>query len=297
MNETVTRIIAQIFSGIAYGSIYGLFALSIVFLYRANRLFNLAATELATFFTICMFLLLKHMSYLPAFLITVVLAFFGGIFLHFGLMRIVTERKNVLHSNETVITIGIFTILNSFSSLLSEEPERFPTPFAQSLVEIWGVNVPFHSFVILGFAILIVLILFIFLRFTKMGLIIEATAENIVGARLRGIKTSNVLAIAWGMTTAVSVVAGILIAPVLFVSPFMLTQVFAYALIAVVIGGLESPFGAVVGGILVGVVENLSTNIGFIGSELKFISVFVLLLVVLIVKPRGLWGREEHRRV
>lgn len=294
----VNKIFAQIISGIAYGSIYGLFALSIVFLYRANRLFNLASTELATFFTICMALLMRHMKYTLAFGITVVLAFFGGCLLHFGLMRIVTERKNVLHSNETIVTIGLFTILNSLSSFLfSDEPEKFPTPFPESLIKIGGVVVPSHSFVILGFALLIVVGLFVFLRMTRMGLIIEATAESIFGARLRGIKTSNILALAWGLATAVSVIAGILIAPILFVSPSMLTHVFSYALIAVVIGGLESPFGAVLGGILVGIVENLATDISFFGSELKFLAVFLLLLVVLVVRPRGLWGREEHRRV
>jgi len=297
MSESFTRILAQTISGIAYGSIYGLFALSVVFLFRANRLFNLAAAELATFFTICMFYLLKHMSYLPAFMITVVLAFIGGVMLHFGLMRVMTERKHVLASSEMVITIGLYTILNSLSSILSEEPERFPVPFSQSVVNFWGVNIPSHSFVILGFAFLINLGIYLFLRMTKMGLIVEATAENLVGARLRGIKTSNILAMAWGLTTAVSAVAGILIAPVLFVSSSMLTQVFSYALIAVVIGGLESPFGAIVGGIIVGVVENLAINVGFIGSELKFLAVFFLLLVVLVIRPRGLWGREEHRRV
>jgi branched-chain amino acid transport system permease protein len=125
----------------------------------------------------------------------------------------------------------------------------------------------------------------------------EATSENIVNARLRGIKVSNILALAWGFATAISVIAGVLIAPALFVSPGMLREVLSYALIAVAIGGFESPFGAIVGGVLIGVVENLATNFGFIGSDLKFLAVFFLLLVMLVVKPRGIWGREEHRRV
>ena len=297
LSDTLTKYTAQIISGIANGTIYGLFALSIVFLFRANRLFNLAATSLATFFAICMFFLLSHMGYFLAFAITMVFAFCGGLILHFGLMRIVTERKQVLHSNETVVTIGLFTILNSLSSLLSDESQRFPTPFHESMFQLWGVNVPSHSFVILGFAILTVFALYLFLKFTRIGLVMEATAQNLTGARLNGIKTSNVLALAWGLTTAVSAAAGILIAPVFFLSADMLRNVFSYALIAVVIGGLESPFGAVVGGIVVGVVENLSTNLAFIGSELKFLSVFFLLLLVLVIKPRGIWGREEHRRV
>jgi branched-chain amino acid transport system permease protein len=213
-------------------------------------------------------------------------------------MRLVTERKNVLHSNETVITIGLFTILNSLSAFLfSDEAERFPSPISQSMIPVYGIKIPSHSLFILGASALIVITIFIFLQFTSLGIMMEATAENLTCARLRGIKTSNLLAISWGMTTAISAVAGILIAPVLFVSPAMLTHVFAYALIAVVIGGLESPFGAIVGGILVGVIENLSTNIPFIGSDLKFLAVFILLLFVLAVRPRGLWGREEHRRV
>jgi branched-chain amino acid transport system permease protein len=298
MHPIYEKLLAQIFSGIAYGSIYGLFALAIVFLYRVNRLFNLASTELATFFVILMFFLLKHFSYAPAFIITLVLAFVGGCGLHFGLMRVVTERKNVLHSNETVITIGLFTILTSLSSFLfSDEPEKFPSAIKDSLINIGGVNVPSNTFIILGFALLVAIIVFIFLKFTPLGLLMEATAENIVNARLRGIRVSNILALAWGLGTVISVSSGIMIAPVLFVSPGMLRQVFSYALIAVAIGGLESPFGAIVGGILVGVVENVSTNFSFIGSELKFIAVFMLLVFMLIVRPRGLWGREEQRRV
>jgi branched-chain amino acid transport system permease protein len=297
MHPIFDKIFAQIISGIAYGSIYGLFALSIVFLFRANRLFNLASTELATFFVVCMFFLLKHMSYFPAFALTVVFSFVAGCCLHFGLMRIVTERKNALHSNETVITIGLFIILNSLSAFFfSDEPKKFPTPFSESLVSLGGIKVPSHSFLILGISLVIAFSFFLFLHKTRLGLIMEATAQNTMSARLRGIKTSNMLALAWGIATAISVISGVLIAPVLFLSPGMLSQVFSYALIAVVIGGLESPFGAIVGGILVGVVENLATDIGFIGSELKFMAVFFLLLVVLVVKPRGLWGREELRR-
>ncbi len=298
MNPIYEKILAQIISGVAYGSIYGIFALSIVFLYRVNRLFNLASTEIATFFVICMYFLMKHMSYLLAFALTIILAFIGGCSLHFGLMRVVTERKNVLHSNETVITIGVFTILNSLSSFLfSDEAQKFPSPLPERVLNFWGVNVALNTLAILGFAVLIALALLFILRLLPIGLLMEATSENIVNARLRGIKVSNILALAWGVATAISVTAAVLIAPALFLSPGMLRQVFSYALIAVAIGGLESPFGAVVGGVLIGIVENLSTNFEVFGSELKFLAVFCLLLVMLIVKPRGLWGREEHRRV
>ena len=156
---------------------------------------------------------------------------------------------------------------------------------------------PLHSVVVISATLLIVLALHLFLNRTQLGLLMEATAQSNMGARLRGIKTSNILALSWGVATMLSVVAGVLIAPILFVSPTMLTHVFSYALIAVVIGGLESLFGAFVGGIIVGVVENFASNLEFIGSELKFVAVLVALFLVLIVKPRGFWGRAEHRRV
>ena len=296
--SNLTFYLSQIIDGIAYGSIYGIFALCIVLLYRANKIFNFAQTELATLCTIGMFFLMKHFSFGVSFLITLVVSFLGGVFLHLTVMRFLTERKETVHASQTMITIALFSISSSVSAyILGDEQQAFPSMFGNESFNLWGVGISHLSVGLLCITILMVSIVYFGFKYTRIGLLLEAIAQNTAAARLRGIHASNLLALAWGMSVLMSAICGILLAPTLFLSPSMLTGVFVYALIAVVIGGLESPLGAFVGGIIVGVFENLVTNISFIGSQLKFVSIFVLLVFVLLVRPRGLWGRAEGRKV
>lgn len=289
---------AQVVDGIAYGSIYGLFALSLVLLFRSNKLFNLSLTEASTLMVAFMAFLLRKISYFPAALLTIAAAFFFGCFLHVGFMRIITERRKVLHSNESIMTIGFFTIFNSLSHfVIGDEPQPFPAPFGTDMISIFEIGISTHSIIIVVASILVAILIFLGFEFSQLGLLFEAVAENIMAARLRGIPASRVLAFAWGLTTVISTVGAILMAPVLFLTPDMLGSVFVYSLIAVVIGGLQSPWGALFGGVIVGVVENVAGGISFIGSELKFVVVMALLIAVLVFRPRGLWGRSEARRV
>lgn len=290
--------LSQVFDGIAYGSIYGIFALSIVILYRSNKLFNLALTEMATLCAIGMFFLLKYFSFGIALTLTLIFSFMAGSILHLLIMRFLTERQNKNHSGQTIITIGFFSVFNSLSSyIFGDEPQPFPTPFGSENFSILGVNITYLSLGILAVTCGLVGLIYAAFKFTKIGLIFEAVAENEQAAKLRGIHVSNVLAIAWGLTLMAGATGAVLIAPALYLSPSMLTSIFAYALIAVVVGGLESPLGAFLGGILVGIIENLSSNIQFIGAELKFVVVVLVLIIILIFKPRGMWGRKEGRKI
>ncbi len=294
----ITFFVANIISGLANGSIYALLAISLVLIYRSNRLFNFALPQIATLMVICMFLFMRHMSYGLALACILVTSFTVGILLHLGVMRVITERKHVLHSSETVVTVGLYTIFNSLTIyFFGDEPEKFPTPFNESFVDILGAQVSFHSILTLAVCLIVSGILFYFFKYTRLGIILEATSESPTAARLRGINVSNVLAFAWGITIVLGVIAAALIAPVLFISSSMLASVFIYSLIAVAIGGLESPFGALIGGLFLGVFENLISLVPFVGSDLKFVSVFCFLMVFLAIRPRGLWGREEQRRV
>jgi branched-chain amino acid transport system permease protein len=287
----------NILSGITFGTVYGLLGMSIVLLYRTNHLFNMAQTEIATFTVITMFFLLKKMSYGPAFAATLVISFFLGMFLHIGVMRIITERKNVQKTSATVITIGLFSIFNAMSFyFFGEEPEPFPALWPSKSISMFEISIQYGEIVMVICAILTIIAIMAFFRFTKLGLALEAIAENESAARLRGVRTSNYLAVSWGITFVLSAICAIFLAPTLFLTPIMLTHVFAYSLMAVGIGGLESPFGAMVGGILIGVVENLSSNWAVVGSDLKFVAVNLTLVMILIVRPRGIWGRREQRR-
>lgn len=291
------EIAENIISGVSFGTIYGLLAMSIVLLYRTNHLFNVAQTEIATFTVVFMFFLLKKMTYGPALVATLIFSFVLGIVLHVGVMRVITERKYFQKTSASVITIGLFSIFNSLSFyFFGDEPEPFPAMWPQKSISMFDVSIQYGELCIAACAVLTIIGITLFFKFTNLGLTLEAIAENNEAARLRGVRTSNYLAISWGITFVLSTLCAVFLAPSLFLTATMLTHVFSYALMAVVIGGLESPFGALIGGIAIGVVENLASNWPLIGSELKFVAVNVMLVAILIVRPRGLWGRLEQRR-
>lgn len=289
--------LSQIIDGIAYGSIYGLFGLAIVFLYRANKLISFAQTPIAVLCAIFMWELLKYCSYWPALIITLVISFLFGSLIHILVLRWATEKRQMKLS-QPVITFGLYIIFGNISSyIMGDVAQSFPSMFGDSIFEFKGITVSFQNIGIIGVTLSLVFLIYLFFRFTNLGLKFEAVSENFVAARLKGIRVSNILAIAWGMATMIGALGAILIAPVLYLSPSMLLGVFGYSLFSIVIGGLESPFGAMFGGIIIGVTENLSSNIDFIGSDLKFVAVMTLMILVLILKPQGIWGKLETRRV
>lgn len=291
--------VPQLLSGIAYGSIYGLLGLSIVLLYRANHVINLASTEISTFVVVLMYFMInKQIGYWPSFILAVITGFFIGLLLHFLLMKRNSERHSLQRGAEFLTTIGLFFIFNSLSGyLFGDEPKRFPMPVSDGHMNLLSFDIAYKSIFIFGTTAICVLGVFVFFKYTNIGLMFESVAEDMQVARLRGIRASYVLAIAWGLNSVFSVIAGIIIAPSLFLSPSMLITVLGYALIGVGIGGLESPLGAWIGGMIVGLVEVIASNIPFIGSELKFVGVTFFLVLYLLILPRGLWGKLETRKV
>jgi branched-chain amino acid transport system permease protein len=213
-------------------------------------------------------------------------------------MRFITEKKVVAKHNEAHLTIGLLAVFDGLSNFaFGDEPSGFPSLFSTETVALGGLNVSIQAIGIIAVSWIGIGLVFLFFRFSNVGLKMEAVAENMMAARIRGIRASNILAFAWGLATCLSVCAGILIAPVVFAYPLMFSNIFSYSLIAVVIGGLESPFGAVVSGVLIGIVENIGSQFEFIGSELKIAVVFILLIVVLIIRPTGIWGKSEGRKI
>ena len=291
--------IACIFEGITFGCIYGLFGLGIVLLFRANKFFNFAQTQIVAFLMILLVLMVEHIP-LPIviFIIGPLFGFASGFILHFGLMRFITERRTGLESGQMIVTFGLLLMFGNLSSfVLGDLPRKFPSLFKGGSVSYLGVSFSYDSIGIIVVSTVVMAATMIFFSKTQMGLKMEAIAENMTAARLRGIRASNVLALAWGLTGLLGIIGGILIAPKVFVSPQMLTHVLVYSLIAVVIGGLESPSGAIIGGLAIGVLENLAANLEFVGSELKFAVVFCFMVLCLITKPFGLFGKPDFRRV
>jgi branched-chain amino acid transport system permease protein len=213
-------------------------------------------------------------------------------------MRFITERKAGLESGQMIVTFGLVLMFGNLSSfLLGDLPRVFPSFFAGKTIEFKGAVFSLDSIAIILVTSLVMTLVMLFFSKTNMGLKMEAVAENIMAARLRGIHASNVLAFSWGIIGLMGIIGGMLIAPKIFVSPQMLTHVLVYSMIGVVIGGLESPFGAILCGVGIGVIENIAANVGFIGTELKFGVVFLVLVVCLIIKPYGFFGKKDFRRV
>jgi branched-chain amino acid transport system permease protein len=196
-------------------------------------------------------------------------------------------------------TIALLVILNGLAAWIwSPELKFFPSPFPNGSWVIGGVHISKGDVGTLGVTIGCVVLLALFFRFTKIGLAMRAGALNPAAARLLGVRTTRLLALGWGFAAALGAVSGMMIAPSAFLEPSMMQAILIYAFAAAVLGGLQSPVGAVVGGLLLGVTLNLlGTYVHFVTSELRLPVALAVLLVVLLLRPAGLFGRAIVRRV
>jgi branched-chain amino acid transport system permease protein len=288
--------INQIVSGISTGAIYACIALAIVMIYQAIDHLNFAQGEMATFSTFISWQLMQWgMPYWWAFVVTIVFSFVAGIALERVLFRPLAKAPILTN---VAGFIALFSIINSCSGLIWDFTiKQFPTPFGSA--PFFGSRlISTHQAGMIGVTVLMLIGLYLFFQYTRVGLAMRAASSLPESARLVGINTSWMIALGWGMASAIGAVAGILIAPVVFLEPNMMLGVLVYGFAAAVLGGLTSPLGAVVGGFLVGVVENLcGTYIPGAGNELKLPIALALIVCVLIVKPAGLFGRPIITRV
>jgi branched-chain amino acid transport system permease protein len=288
----------QVVGGLAQGAIYGSLALALVLIYKATEVINFAQGEMAMFTTyICWSLITHHgFSYWWAFAATVAIAFVGGV----GIQRVVIrplERASVL--TVVMATIALLVIFNGLAGWIwSPQIQFFPSPFPTATWVIGGVHISQQDVGTLGVTIGCVAALWLFFRFTKLGLAMRAGALNPDAARLLGVRTSWLLALGWGFAAVLGAVSGMMVAPSVFLTPSMMQAILIYAFAAAVLGGLESPVGAVVGGLVLGVTLNLlGAYVGFVGSSLQLPVALAVLLCVLVIRPAGLLGRTTVRRV
>lgn len=286
----------QILAGMASGAIYACMALALVMIYQAIGQLNFAQGEMAMFSTFMAWQMIHWGApYWAAFVLTLMLSFAGGIVIERLLFR--PLAKAPLLTNLAGF-LALFVIINSVAGLIWDFTIKpFPSPFGSSPF-LGSRLISTHQAGMIGVTLLMLAVLFVFFRFTRIGLAMRAAAMQPESARLVGINTSMMIALGWGMAAAIGAVAGMLIAPVVFLDPNMMGGVLIYGFAAAVLGGLSSPLGAVVGGLLVGVFENLvGTYIPGAGNELKLPIALALIVVVLVVKPSGLFGRHEIKRV
>ena len=288
----------QVVAGLATGAIFAALALALVLIHRATGVINFAQGEMAMFTTyIAWTLTTNHgWSYWPAFAATLVLAFLLG----FGIQRVVIrpiERASILTT--VIVTIGLVLIFNGLAGLIwSAEVRAFPSPFPNDTWEVSGVAISQQDVGTAAVVLVMVTLLWAFFQFTKTGLALRASALNPDASRLVGVRVGWMLAIGWGLAAVLGAVAGMMTAPTVFLDPNMMQAVLIYAFAAAVLGGIDSPFGAVAGGLMLGVGLNLiGTYIDFVGAGLRLPVALLIILVVLLVKPAGLFGKPVTRRV
>ena len=293
----MAELLQQIVSGLASGAIYASLALALVLIYRSTDVINFAQGEMATFTTYTAWSLMHHgMSYWPAFVLTLAIAFAGGVAVERVVIRPVERRPELVI---VIVTIGLLLTINAtIGWIWGADVKAFDSPFPNNTWDVHGVTFSIQDVGTLGVCLFTVLLLWAFFRFTTVGLAMRAVAINPNASRLLAVRVGWMLALGWGLAAVLGAVAGMMAAPTVFLDPSMMLVILIYAFAAAVLGGIDSPVGAVVGGLALGVLINLlSRYVDFVGTELRLPTALAVLLVVLIIRPQGLFGHRVVRRV
>ena len=287
----------QIVSGLATGSIFASMALALVLIYRSMGVINFAQGEMAMFTTFIAWQLVANgMPIWLAFAATVAIAFVGAIALERVVIRPV-ERAAPL--TVVIVTLGLLITFNGLAGFFwGYEIKSFPSPFPSTPITIGGASFNSQDLGIIGVSLLALGAISLFFTKTKIGRAMRAAARYPDQSRVLGIRVSWMLALGWGLSAVVGAISGMMVAPVVTLDPNMMQGIVVYAFASAVLGGIESPLGAVVGGLVLGVVLNLlGTYVDFIGNDLRLPVAFLIIVVVLVVRPAGLFGRVRLSRV
>ncbi len=308
----------QVISGIATGGIYASVALALVMIYQATHHINFAQGEMATFSTyIALTLINLGMPYWVAFCGAAAFSFVLGVVIERVLIRPMAQAPVL---SAVGVFVGLLLIINSLSGWLFDYTiKQFPSPFPSG--PMLNGFISGHELGSTGVTLAVLIAVYLFFRHTSLGLAMRAAALNPTSARLVGVRVGWMLALGWGLAAAIGSAAGCMIAPVVFLDPNMMSGILLYAFAGALLGGIDSPLGAVLGGFAVGVIENLVpmagswlTSVGnslhqaalsdvfhvlgsLLGTELKLSVALVIIVAVLTVKPSGLLGRTIQSRV
>ena len=292
----MTALLHQTLSGLATGGVYASLALALVMVYRSTHHLNFAQGEMATFSTyIALMLIQAGLPYWVAFALTIVIAFVLGV----AVERLVMRRMARSSPLAVVgVVIGLLLIFNGLSGwLFGFTIKQFPSPFeGRGGGGAFGGLVSDHEVGMTAVTIAVLIAMSLFFRTTKVGLAMRAAALNPDSSRLLGIRVGATLAAGWGVAAGLGAIAGMMVAPIVFLDPNMMAGVLLYAFAGALLGGIDNPAGAVAGGFAVGVIENLG-GAYLVGTELKLTLALVIIATVLVVRPAGLFGRVTVRRV
>lgn len=283
-------------NGATYGMIYAAVGLALVLIWRATRILNFAQGAMAMITTYVAATLLEHnLSYWEALVAALAAGALVGAVVERVLVRPVEHRPPL---NAVIVTLGLLVFLEALAGIIWGGGLRsFPAYFSQIGLRVGSTQIAFSRFdVFVLVAIVVVLLALVALfRYTNAGLRMRASAFAPEVARLLGVRVGRVLTLGWALASAVGALAGALVAPKVLLSPTFMDAVFIYGFTAAVVGGLESPLGAVIGGLGVGL--SLSYVGGYLGSSLEALGALAILTLVLMIRPQGMFARAAERRV
>ncbi len=284
----------QIISGLANGSIYASVALALVMIYQSTHHVNFAQGEMATLSTyICLTLIHAGAPYWGAFAVTIAISFAMGMVVERILIRPMTDAPPL---SAVGVFIGLLLLINAFDGWVWDYIIKpFPSPFGGSEAMMGGFISP-HELGETIVTLIVLLAVYLFFRHTSLGLAMRAAAYNPTSSRLCGVRVNRMLSLGWGLAAAIGGIAGIMVAPIVFLDPNMMTGILLYAFAGALLGGIDNALGAVIGGFAVGVLENLF-GAYLVGTELKLTVALIIIVLVLLVKPTGLFGRPVQSRV
>ncbi len=285
---------SQVVSGLATGCVYALIALGFVLIFKATDVVNFAQGEFVMVSGFISYTLLIRFG-IPYWLVlisTIVLSGFMGVILERVVVRPI---MNAPIFSIVIATIGASTVLRSAAGIIyGYDVLPLPTIFSKDPVRLGVLRFTPMDVGVIGSSLVIMLILYLFFKFTKTGTAMRATAQSQTAARLMGVSVSRIFSLTWAISAGIGGVAGVLIAPIIYLDPnlgFIGVKAFAGA----ILGGFGSIPGAIVGGMLLGIIENLSGY--FFNAGIKQVSTYVLLILVLVIRPSGLFGAAPIRKV
>jgi branched-chain amino acid transport system permease protein len=283
-------------SGISIGSIYALVALAMVIIYKTSEVPNFAQGEMAMITTFVAFMLLDTFgqSFLISFTGALVFAVALGAFLEFVFLR---RAKNPNVLSLILITLGFEMMLYGLASWKwGAEQQSFPFPVSDfDIVNLGHAVVSYLNIATLFVALFLMFILFLFFKYTKVGIAMKATQQNMTAARINGIRANRILSITWGMSSFIGAVAGMMLAPIATLDPNLMMDPLLKGFASAVLGGMTTLVGSVIGGYILGIIETLFG--GYVSLQFKSIVAFLIIVLVLCFKPSGLFAKHYVRRV
>lgn len=284
-----------IINGLITGSLYSLAALGLVMIFKTSDIVNFSQGEMAMFNTFMAFTLLTTLKvpYYLAFFLTIIFAAIMGLIIQ---KIVIDPLKDAPLLSSMIATLGLIMILNGLAgNIFGFETKSFPKLVQGENIQILGTSVEPNSLATMGITFFIMLLLLYFFKYTKTGLALRASAQNPEAAQLMGISVNKVVTLTWIISAVLSGVAGMLIAPITFLDVSMMADMHLKSFAAAVLGGFNTFGGPVVGGLLLGIAENIFGK--YISLSWKTVFSFALIILMLIIKPNGLLGKTYRKKV